>query len=222
MNGRTYKAIEDYMQLQMGDAAHDCQHIYRVLYQALKIAQSHPEVDKDILIAACLLHDVGRQAQFNDPSLCHALEGSKMAYVFLKELGWEESRCRHAADCVATHRFRREDPPKTIEAKILFDADKLDVTGALGIARSLIYQGEMNVPLYRVKTDGRVCDGSSPDAQGSFFKEYHYKLSKLYDRFFTEEAAQIAGERKAILEDFRNALLQEISLAGFSDLLELN
>lgn len=47
-----------------------------------------------------------------------------------------------------THRFRKNRPPESPEAKILFDADKLDVTGAMGVARTLVYQGTMAQPLY--------------------------------------------------------------------------
>ncbi len=73
-----------------------------------------------------------------------------MAYTFMKELGWSEEDCRHIQECITTHRFRTDHQPKTLEAKILFDADKLDVSGALGIARSLIYKGQVGEPLYAV------------------------------------------------------------------------
>ena len=72
MTGETFRLLETYMQTCMQDSAHDREHIYRVLSNALEIAKTEPEVDYDILIAACLLHDIGRPEQFADPSLCHA------------------------------------------------------------------------------------------------------------------------------------------------------
>ncbi len=51
----------------MNDGAHDRQHIYRVLYYALDIAEEYC-IDQDVLIAACLLHDIGRDAQFRNPN----------------------------------------------------------------------------------------------------------------------------------------------------------
>ncbi len=221
MDKITYEAIHSHMRLKMQDSAHDYLHVYRVLYQALKIAKTHPEADRDILIASCLLHDIGRQAQFENPALCHAVEGGKMAYAFLRELGWAEEACLHVQSAITTHRFRSGNPPKTIEAQILFDADKLDVTGALGIARSLAYQGHLGTPLYCVDESGAAQDGSAPDAEDSFFREYHFKLTKLYDRFYTREAWEIAKHRKSILTAFYAELKEEVSIPDMDELLEL-
>jgi uncharacterized protein len=59
----------------MKDSAHDTEHIYRVLYVALDIARYEENVDGDVLIAACLLHDIGREEQNADPAVCHAAAG---------------------------------------------------------------------------------------------------------------------------------------------------
>ena len=83
MTREIYNAIERHMLGTMDDSAHDCQHVYRVLYNALEIAKEESEVDYDILIAACLLHDIGRPDQVANPSLCHAEVGSEKAYRFL-------------------------------------------------------------------------------------------------------------------------------------------
>lgn len=212
MDKATYDKIEQYM-LKMSDAfAHDSLHIYRVLNQALKIAEKHENVDRDILIAACLLHDIGREAQFKDPKICHAVEGGKMAYEFLLSLGWREEDCRRVKDCITSHRFRNDLLPETIEAKILFDSDKLDVTGALGIARSFIYMGQVGVPLYSVDENNAVYDGTGENEPDSFFKEYHIKLKKLYDGFYTEEARRIAQKRREFIKLFYDELLDEVSL----------
>ena len=56
----------------MSDAAHDKQHVYRVLYNAVEIAKTERGANYDVLIAACLLHDIGRKEQFEDPSKDHA------------------------------------------------------------------------------------------------------------------------------------------------------
>lgn len=88
MNRADYRLMEDYMLSCMGDSAHDKEHIYRVLYNALEIANTEINVDYDILIAACLLHDIGRKEQFENPALCHARVGSEKAYRFLKGHGF--------------------------------------------------------------------------------------------------------------------------------------
>ena len=210
MTTQLYKTIESYMLATMDDSAHDAEHVYRVLYNALEIAKSEASVDMDILIAACLLHDIGRPDQVANPSLCHAEVGSEKAYQFLLELGMEESFAENVRHCILTHRFRKNLPPQTLEAKILFDADKLDVTGAIGIARTLQYRGTLTEPLYRHLEDGAISDGTH-DIGHSFFREYKFKLEKLYDRFYTRKGAELARERRAIAQAFYERLYQEVN-----------
>lgn len=210
MKRDTYQAIETYMRSCMSDSAHDCEHVYRVLYNALEIAKSEPNIDYDILIAACLLHDISRRDQIADPSLCHAAVGSEKAYVFLLELGMEKAFAEAVRHCIATHRFRKNLQPQTIEAKILFDADKLDVTGALGIARTLLYKGAITQPLYTRLPDGSICDGTCEDSP-SFLREYKFKLEKLYDRFYTAKGGELAAERRAIAAAFYESIYREVS-----------
>ena len=146
----------------------------------MEIAKEEKEVDYDILVCACLLHDIGRKEQFENPKLCHAMEGAKKAYAFLSKSGFTETFAARVKMCIETHRFREANPPRSIEAKILFDAGKLDAVGVMGIARTLLYKGGVGEPLYRLDSDGNVSDGSE-DKLPSFLQEYKYKLEKIYD-----------------------------------------
>ena len=210
MTKEQYQILEAYMYSCMQDSAHDREHIYRVLNQALRIAETEQGVDYDVLIAACLLHDIGRQEQFADPALCHAQVGSEKAYAFLLAQGYGEDFAQKVRHCILTHRFRKALPPESLEAKILFDADKLDVTGAIGIARSLMYKAEVEEPLYVKKADGSICDGSGDEAAPSFFREYKFKLEKLYDKFFTAQGAYLAQQRRQAAADFYHQLYREV------------
>lgn len=212
MKKKVYELLEGYMQSCMGDSAHDQEHIYRVLYNALEIAGEEAFVDHDVLIAACLLHDVGRKEQFADPTLCHAQVGSEKAYRFLTQNGFSQDFAEKVSHCIRTHRFRKNDPPQSLEAKILFDADKLDVTGAIGIARTLMYKGDQVEPLYIRRPDGQISNGEG-DEVSSFFREYKFKLEKLYDRFLTEKGAQLARQRQQTAVKFYEALYREVTMA---------
>jgi len=205
-----YTETEKFMRAKMSDSAHDVQHIYRVLNTALEIAKTEC-ADLEILITACLMHDVGRELQFKNPALDHAREGAKIAYDFLISQNWSESRAAHVAACIETHRYRADTPPATIEAKILFDADKVDVAGAIGIARTLLYQGTENELLYTLLESGEPDFSPEKSAPPSFIKEYNFKLKNLYDRFFTARGRELALERKAAAENFYAAFLAEIS-----------
>lgn len=210
MNKKTYSLIEDYMISCMEDSAHDKEHIYRVLYNALEIAKTETNVDYDVLIGACLLHDIARSEQFKNPDLCHALAGGEKAYRFLIEHGFGSDYAKQVKHCIQTHRYRKNTPPQSIEAKILFDADKLDVSGAIGIARTLIYKGTISEPLYSVLPDGKVSSGEN-DTSPSFFHEYKHKLENLYSNFYTVKGAELAQKRRSAAVEFYNHLFQEIN-----------
>ena len=220
MNQTIYQQLERYMLSCMGDSAHDAEHVYRVLYTALEIASAVVSVDHDVLIAACLLHDVGRPEQLADPLLCHAEVGARKAYRFLLDAGFEESFAAHVRDCILTHRYRKSSPPETIEAKILFVADKLDVVGAVGIARTLMYKGNLTEPLYTKTPDGKIADGTG-ESMPSFFQEYKRKLENIYDGFYTCRGKEMALARREAAVQFYENLLGEVraSYAG-KELLE--
>ncbi|MDR3122096.1 MAG: HD domain-containing protein [Clostridiales bacterium] len=213
MDQEIFHSIEAFMResMESEDGAHDTDHIYRVLYLALEIAgsESAHAIDYGTLIAACLLHDIGRADQTADRTRDHAQVGSEKAYHWLRENGWQEAAARQIAECILTHRFRSDHPPESIEAKILFDADKLDVTGAIGIARTFLYKAAISEPIYSLQPDGKVSDGSGPHEAPSFLQEYKYKLEKIYDKFYTEHARQIAADRQEAAAAFYQAILCE-------------
>lgn len=222
MKKAQFLEIEEYMLECMGDSAHTSQHIYRVLYLALQIAQKENNVDYDVLIASCLLHDIGREKQFSDFEVCHAQAGAKMAEEFLGGR-WDEQNVKHVCECIRTHRFRGDNVPKSIEAKILFDADTLDVTGAVGVARTLLYQGKVNTPIYITDETGEMIINKNPKTSQSFIDEYNYKLKRIHIKLYTEYAKEIAKKRKEISEIFYNSLLNEVNetIKGKSVLSEL-
>lgn len=221
MKSDTYTLLEKYMLSCMEDSAHDKEHIYRVLYNALDIAKTENNVDYDVLIGACLLHDIGRKEQYENPTLCHAMVGGEKAYNFLIEHDFDVAYAEKVKQCIQTHRYRKNNSPQSLEAKILFDADKLDAAGAMGIARTLMYKGIVSEPLYSLLPDGMVSDGEN-DTAPSFFQEYKYKLEKIYSNFYTAKGTEVARERQQAAIDFYNSLYQEVGESYKSGKEELN
>jgi len=209
MDARTFSLVENYMLSCAGDSAHDKEHIYRVLYTAMEIAETEKDVDYDVLICSCLLHDIGRLGQFQNSGLNHAVAGGDKAYSFLTGHGFSKTFSEKVKECIQAHSYRADNPPQSLEAKILFDSDKIDAAGASGMARSLIYSGQVGRPLYSLLPDGMVSDGTNDEAP-SFFQEYKYKLEKLYDRFYTRRGAEIARERQSAAVQFYNSLFCEM------------
>ena len=204
-----YPAIEAYMQSCMTDSAHDMEHVYRVLYYALNIAKHEGGADIPLLSAACLLHDIGREEQFADARVDHAVCGGEKAYRWLVKNGYSDGFADAVRDCIRTHRYRSSDPPQSLEAKILFDADKLEACGAIGMARTLFYKAQVGDPLYLLDENGGVSDGTD-DAGPSFFKEYRFKLEHVYDKFYTWRGAELAAKRRVAAVSFYEALLNEV------------
>ncbi|MCQ4948284.1 HD domain-containing protein [Bittarella massiliensis (ex Durand et al. 2017)] len=213
MTRAQYDLIEGKMLACTEDSAHDREHIYRVLHLALEIAATEPDCDREVLAAACLLHDIGRPAQFADSRVDHADAGAVQAACFLRENGFSPAFAGRVGDCIRTHRFRSSAPPESLEAKILFDADKIDSSGAMGVARTLLYQGQMGQPLYTLRPDGHISDGQGEKAP-SFFREYRRKLEGLGDRLYTPRGRALAAQRRAAAAAFYRNLLAEARAAG--------
>ncbi|MDR1329969.1 MAG: HD domain-containing protein [Oscillospiraceae bacterium] len=203
-----FSKIEAFMLEKMSDSAHDCEHVYRVLNYALDIAGHESGADYDVLITACLLHDIARSEQFANPALDHAEAGAEMAESWLLSNGHTPEFAGRVGDCIRAHRFRSNAPPTSLEAKILFDADKIDVCGAMGIVRTIQYDAVIARPVYTLSPDGAVLDGTYDEAP-SMMKEYKFKLEKIYDKFFTSRGAELAAERRHSAVAFYNAILSE-------------
>lgn len=206
-----------------GDAGHTMDHVLRVFRTATQIASNHADVDMEVLKAAVLLHDVARKREDNDPSgkTDHAVLGEEIAERILRELNYTGERIERIKHCIRTHRYRSAEKPDSIEARILYDADKIDLIGSVGIARSYMIAGEYNERLYSLtpldeyvksnlvggKPDGRIMDicRHAPNI------EFETKMRNIPERLFTEEAKRIAIDRMRFMEEFFLRLRGEIS-----------
>ncbi len=212
MTQSEFKIIKKYMLDHVDKNAHDEYHIYRVLQNALEIAEYYENINYDILIISCLLHDIARVDELAGNVSCHATAGSIIAYNYLKNMGYDESLCLAVKNCILTHRFRSTNEPETIEAKILFDADKLDVMGILGITRTLMYAGKFNIPLYVLDSDNQIDCKANFSVNGSFLNEYNYKLKNISKKLYTKVAQEKALELEKISELFYVELLKQIDI----------
>ena len=119
------------------DPAHDFDHVLRVLATALRLAEAEG-ADPEIVRAAALLHDVGR-AQERAGGGDHAAESARRAREILA--GHPAARVEAVAEAIASHRFRTGIVAASLEARVLYDADKLDSIGAIGVARAYAVAG---------------------------------------------------------------------------------
>ena len=135
-----------------------------------------------------------------------------MAFDFLKAQGWPQETCAHVQRCILTHSYSAGGKPQTLEAQILFDADKLDLSGAIGCARSLLFGAEIGEPWYRLDADGLPLPGKKSE-EPSLFREYNKKLKKLKGSFYTEKAKKIAKKHQKTMNAYFKAMMDEVNTA---------
>ena len=163
----------------------------------------------DVLDAAALLHDIGRPMETaSQGRTCHAQEGAAMAEKILQELCLDRALIDAICHCIATHRFRRGNPPASLEAMILFDADKLDSIGAVGIGRAFLFAGQVGARLHNSEKD--IHETVSYSLEDTAYREFMVKLHKVRDRMLTPAGRMIAGERHSFMELFFRQLEREI------------
>jgi len=184
---------------------HDKYHIERVYNLAIRLAQEE-KADLDTVKAAVLLHDIARAQEDEGTINDHANEGAKMAQKILNEVNFPADKIDNVIHCIETHRFRKHLAPKTLEARILQDADRLDIIGAIGIARVFTRGGWSNKPIHdpTIKPKAKY-DGKSETSTNHI----HEKLLRIRDTINTKTAKKIAEERHAYVEQFLERLLKE-------------
>ncbi len=202
------------------DWAHGRSHIQRVVRMAMKIGKQEG-ANLEIIELAAILHDIfeNREAQASIEGFRHEIEGSKEARKILTKLGIADGTVDAVCHCIESHRKRSgRIKPETIEAKCLFDADKLDCIGAIGIIRSAFisfdrkqefYREEDNIDAYKrrnIRPDGTIIDF----ALHSSNLEYELSLKGVVSRMYTETGKRLAKERAAFMDGFYDRLGKEI------------
>jgi uncharacterized protein len=200
------------------DPVHGFDHVLRVLKVAEQLA-SVEGADLQVVRAAVLLHD----AQPPDTSIqptssgkrsAHHLDSAAFARRQLNEEGWPETKISAVEHCIRAHRFRDDsEPPQTLEARILYDADKLDAIGAVGVARAIAYAVTHGQPAYARPSERFLTTGmTEPGEPHSAYHEYVFKLVKLKERLSTPAAQALAEQRHQLMVDYFGQLEEEAAL----------
>lgn len=191
------------------DSGHDFDHVLRVLALAERLAHAE-HADLEIVRAAALLHDIARADEDAGRGGDHAEQAAIRARALLLARGVAPARADAVAHAIAAHRFRGSIAPQTLEAKILFDADKLDSIGAIGVARAYAISGTLNQRLWSAVAPDAVATREQHNAGHTAVAEFAVKLSKVRDRVHTATAKHIAAERHAFMAEFFARLDREV------------
>ncbi|MBE0408193.1 MAG: HD domain-containing protein [Anaerolineales bacterium] len=194
------------------DPVHGFDHIRRVYHMAERLALVEG-ADVEIVRAAALLHDAeGSQTEGGEQGRQdHHQSSAKFAQEVLLAEGWSQERIAAVQHCIRAHRFRHNsDPPKTLEAKVLFDADKLDVIGAIGVVRTIAFDVVVGQPMFSEPSEQFLETGvKQPNEPHSSYHEFLFKLIKIKDLLHTQSAREIAEDRHQFMVNFFNRLAAE-------------
>ena len=193
------------------DGVHDFEHVLRVLAMADRLAQAMG-ADLEIVHAAVLLHDVNGAQADREQRLDHHCAAANLAGELLQSEGWGEERIAAVQHCIRAHRFRDDSQqPQTLEAQILFDADKLDAIGATGVARAIAYALQAGQPVYARPSQKFLESGELEQGEPhSAYHEHLFKLRRLKERIYTPLARRIAEQRHQVMEAYFAALAGEM------------
>ncbi|MDO8741371.1 MAG: HD domain-containing protein [Candidatus Woesearchaeota archaeon] len=177
-------------------------HTLRVLKIA-RILQQKEGGNLDIIEAAALLHDAGRGIEqiTKEKNLCHAEESSKIAEKILKKLNFNEEKIKKIKHCIEVHRWSKGLKAETTEAQIIKDADRIEATGAVGIARTFDGGSYKKRPfvsdddfstLYHIKNKLMKIDETSVGTETAkqIVKKRH-EFTKLFVEEFEKEREEI-------------------------------
>ena len=216
-----YKKILNLVVEELSHNKYFVQHSIRVYQICLFLAKYENVVDLEILKISALLHDIAMMKEIQDESgtIDHAILGAKRAVQILKSMNYNEDKISLIKHSILTHKFRSKNEPKTKEAKILYDADKLDSIGAIGIARAFIDVGQYNGEIYLknnldkdliqkiTKSKGNIA--LNPDYKYIPNLKFEFKLQYIPERLHSYIAKEIAKKKIAFMKDFFSRLKRE-------------
>ena len=187
---------------------HDYEHTQRVVRHALDLCSQMPHARQEIVHLAALLHDVARiEESASNGAIDHASRGAEIAREFLERQGAAPEMIGRIIRCVQQHRYRSDCKPDSVEAEILYDADKLDSLGAVGIGRAFLFAGAVGAKLHNSAAE--AVNSPAYSREDTAYREYLVKLSKLPEKMLTPCARIRAEQLKNFMDSFFEQLNKE-------------
>ncbi len=187
--------------------SHSWEHTLRVFRLCQRVGKMEG-ADMEVVLTAACLHDIGRCYQdASNGRICHAEKGAELAAPLIEPLDLSKEQKENILHCIRSHRFRGQALPRTIEAQVLFDADKLDAIGAVGIARAFQFAGEVGARLHNSRSN---IEGTRPySEEDTGYREFRIKLAKIHERILTAEGKRLAADRHTYMCTFFDRFLAE-------------
>ena len=189
------------------DGAHDISHVKRVVKNCQQLTDN-TDANPMVTLAAAWLHDCVAVAK-NSPLRS---QGSRLAAdaacSYLQEIDYPGEWIEDIHHAIEAHSYSAGIPPRSLEAQVVQDADRLDSLGAIGIARCLLVGGHLNRPLFDFRDP--FCDDREPDDSLYTIDHFYAKLFKLPDTMQTEAGREEAHRRADLMREYLDNLRAEI------------
>jgi len=189
------------------DAAHDLEHIRRVVTNARRLATAEG-ADWQVVMPAAWLHDCVIVPKSSPDRKRASQLAAAQAVAWLEEKAWPFGKLQEIAHAIEGHSFSAGIEPRTLEAKVLQDADRLDALGAVGLARTLMLGTEMKREFYNVADP--FCQNREADDSIYTLDHLYCKLLKLEGTMQTLSGRKEAKRRTEFLREFLQQLGSEI------------
>ena len=195
-----------------GDLAHGYEHVHRVYHLALHLAEQE-QADGLIVGMAALLHDLGRTAR--GPMRSHEERSAKLAQKLLTGYELPHDTCHAILHAILAHSYRHGIEPATLEARVLYDADRLDSLGASGVMRWAMSAKHGRWPQTRTyHPDDPFALWRAPDGQRYLLDCFFTKLLQLSEAMTTATGRAMAERRIAFLRLYLQELQHELAEGG--------
>ena len=171
MTKPNYKEIYEYVKAKFHKTNHFYNGPFDETYFTMRVFESAKEIIKELkpeirkklkkeqLLAACILHDVGKTKLVSrklfkkegfTPDILeewrkHADHSAEITQKYLKRKKYPAEFIKEVTHLVRNH--DKDIPNKTIELKILQDADLLADIGLIGFVRPFLYAGKFKKPI---------------------------------------------------------------------------
>ena len=191
------------------DGAHDIAHFRRVWKTARALNQAEgAQGDELVLLAAAYLHDIVSLPKNHPERHLSSRLAAKEAVVILLELGFPAEKINAVGHAIEVHSFSANLPAKTLEAKLLQDADRMEALGAIGLARVFYTSGRMEREMFD-PYDPLARHRQLDDMQFAL-DHFFVKLYKVADSMQTNAGREMAKQRRKYLERYVKQLISEL------------
>lgn len=189
------------------DPGHGLVHVRRVVATALRLSAAEG-ARSEVVFPAAWLHDCVHVAKDSPQRVKASRIAAARAIEFLEGAGYPAGCLADIRHAIEAHSYTAGIPPRTVEAKVVQDADRIDALGAIGIARCIAVGAALGRPIYQAQDP--FCTAREPDEAGASIDHFYTKLLKLAGTMQTAAGRREAERRSEFMRGYLDQLRSEI------------